>query len=144
MTRFVPQPPADGVLFMNSDNSYREIMVPCTCLSPEHNHIVFVSNDDGVVSVNVYTTVTTNYWSDWIKVKNNIESNTLQRVEWFIKGLINTIYRKLKLTKDVWFSTHLEYEADLLLTEQQAINYSAALKTAVEELAKLNNDTNFN
>jgi hypothetical protein len=98
--------PAHGILKLNDWGESIWYQVPCDCTDPDHTHTVEVEADDHSVSVTVHTTVKTRFWG---------------RGRW----------------RDIWSLLtrgYVEYEASVILKEQQALNYSAALTSAVNDV----------
>jgi hypothetical protein len=101
-----PEKPAEGILRLNNWGESIWYQVSCDCTDPDHAHTVEVEADDHSVSVTVHTTVKTRFWG---------------RRRW----------------QDIWSLLtrgYVEYEASVILKEQQAINYAAALTSAVNDV----------
>jgi hypothetical protein len=80
--------------------------VVCECQDADHDHNVWVEADNHCVTVTTYTTQKSRFWemSRW-------------RTIWLL------------LTKG-----YVEYEASIIMTQQQALNYAETLKTAISDL----------
>lgn len=102
------QQPAEGIVKTGEWTDAKSYRVVCTCGSDSHNHDLFVEADDHHVTVTLYTTVTSRFWS-----------MTRWKQIWKL------------LTKG-----YVEYQAELILTEQQAFNYSETLTQAVKDVEK--------
>jgi hypothetical protein len=98
--------PAQGILKLNNWGESVWYYVPCECTDPNHAHTIEVEADDNSVSVHIHTQVKTRFW----------QKNRWSEI-WNI------------LTKG-----YSEYEASVILTEQQAINYANALTSAVNDV----------
>jgi hypothetical protein len=98
--------PATGILKQNDFGDSIWYYVPCDCTDPDHSHSIDVEADEHSVSVHIYTTAKTKFWS-----KNRM------RQLWDI------------LTKG-----YAEFEVSVILTEQQAVNYANALTSAVNDV----------
>ena len=105
-TKLEPQAPAEGVLKRHSWGDAITYQVVCQCHDADHDHNVWIEADQGAVTVTTYTTQKSKPWS-------------LNR--WQV------IWRLL--TKG-----YVEYEANIIMTEQQALNYAETLKTAVKDV----------
>jgi hypothetical protein len=103
-----PQKPADGILKVNDFGDSMSYKITCQCGDDGHSHNVWVEADDGSVSVTIYTTAKSKWW----------ELNRWQKI-WTL------------LTKGF-----VEYESNVIMNEQQALNYSATLAEAVEQSKK--------
>jgi hypothetical protein len=100
------QIPAEGVLLQKDYGDAKVYKVACDCGSDEHSHSVWVEADETGVSVTVYTQQKTKWWvlNRWQKI-------------WTL------------LTKG-----YIEVESNLIMTEQQALNYAETLKKAVKDV----------
>lgn len=101
------QKPAEGILMSRDYGDTKTYIVPCDCCGSDCVHNVWVSADGpGTISVTIYNKLKTKWW----------KFNRFQ--------LIWTL-----LTKG-----YIEYEADILMTEQQALNYAETLKSAIKDV----------
>lgn len=104
------QKPAEGISLQKDYGDAVSYLVECNCTDPDHAHTIWVEHEKDMdyVTVTVYTKATTPFWSvsRWKTI-------------WSL------------LTKG-----YVEYETGIYLTEQQAINYSAALADAVKGVKK--------
>jgi hypothetical protein len=102
----MPQGPAEGILINRDFGDARQYSVICECGSADCSHRVWVEAEDIGVSVVTHTTQKTRFW----------EANRWQLV-WrlLVRG-------------------YVEYEAAIYMTEQQALNYAAALQSAVKDV----------
>lgn len=104
------QQPAEGVLKMNCWSDTQTYKVMCSCGDDEHNHNVWIEQDNMGVVVNVYTQVCSPWW----------KTNRFKTI-WTL------------LTQG-----YVEYETSLIMTEQQALNYAETLKTAIQDIKDKN------
>jgi|TARA_R110000803_G_C11702469_1_gene285687 hypothetical protein len=100
------QLPAEGVLKRNDWGDSISYQVVCQCHYADHDHSVWVEADNCDVTVTTYTTQQSKPWS----------LNRWQ-VIWCL------------LTKG-----YVEYEANIIMTEQQALNYATVLTQAVKDV----------
>lgn len=101
-----PQIPAEGI-YKNKDwGDAVTYSIACECSDPNHQHTVWIEADECGVSVTTYTTQKTKWW----------ELNRF-KIIWTL------------LTKG-----YVEYEANLIMTEQQALNYAETLKKAIKDV----------
>jgi hypothetical protein len=112
LTELNPQSPAEGILKRNDWGDAITYQVVCECQDANHDHNVWVEADDHRVTVTTYTTQKSKWWS----------LNRWQTI-WIL------------LTKG-----YIEYEANLIMTEQQTLNYAETLKKAVEDVKKFKQD----
>ena len=108
------QIPAEGILKTNDWGDSRVYKVVCNCGDDDHSHNVWVEADDHEVTVTVYTTVKTNFWS-----------KTCWQHIWTL------------LSKG-----YVDCETTVSMTEQQAINYAETLKSAVDDVKKFRSKNN--
>jgi hypothetical protein len=100
------QVPAEGILKRNNWGDAIAYQVACECQDANHDHNVWVEADDHRVTVTTYTTQKSKWWS----------LNRWQTI-WIL------------LTKG-----YVEYEANIIMTKQQALNYAETLKKAVQDV----------
>ena len=102
------QAPAEGILKRRDWGDALTYQVVCECHDSDHDHNVWVEADDNSVTVTTYTT---------------------QKSEWWKLNRWQTIW--ILLTKG-----YVKYEANIIMTEQQALNYAETLKAAVKQVKK--------
>ena len=100
------QIPAEGVLKRSEWGDTKCYQIVCECGDPDHDHSVWVEAEDTGVSVVVYTTNTSTFWS---------KSRWRQMRELLTKG-------------------YVKQEVSIQMSEQQALNYANALTTAVNDV----------
>lgn len=105
-TELTLQTPAEGVLKRNNYGDAITYQVVCECQDANHDHNVWVEADDHRVTVTTYTTQKSKCWS-------------LNRWQ--------TIWRLLT-------RGYVEYEANIIMTEQQTLNYAETLKKAIQDV----------
>ena len=101
-----PQKPAEGVLLHRDYGDSKMYTLTCECCDTSHAHQVWVEADDTGVTVTTYTQQKTKWW----------ELNRWQ-----------TIWRLLT-------TGYVEYEASIIMTEQQSLNYAETLKSAIQDV----------
>jgi hypothetical protein len=101
-----PQTPAEGIMLHKDFGDAKFYTVPCDCCGSNCAHEVCIEADDFGVTVTTYTQQKTNWWS-----KNRWQ------VIWQL------------LTRG-----YVKYEASIIMTEQQALNYSSVLVNAVSDV----------
>lgn len=101
--------PAEGILKQGTFGSRICYTIQCDCTDPDHNHWVEVEADDYSVSVNIYSNFHTKWWS----------KNRWKQI-WEI------------LTKG-----YSEMQSTIILKDQVAHNYAAAIKSAIKDVAEL-------
>jgi hypothetical protein len=100
------QIPAIGILKRNEWGHAKSYQIVCECGDPNHAHEMFIESDNNNITVTIYTTAKSKWWS----------LNRWQKM-WTL------------LTRG-----YIKYEADLIMNEQQALNYAETLKSAVNDV----------
>jgi hypothetical protein len=113
-TDLTPQTPAEGILKKNDWGDAKMYHVVCDCGQPDHEHNLWVEADETGISVTIYATVKSPWWS----------MNRFKQI-WslIIKG-------------------HLQHETVLTMNEQSAINYAETLKSAVKDVKEFRSKNN--
>lgn len=106
------QQPAEGIYKRNDWGDSVAYSVACHCGSDDCTHNVWVEADDNSVAVTTYTKQKTSWW----------KLNRWQKM-WTL------------LTKG-----YIEYEASIIMTKQQALNYAETLRVAIDQVEKFRND----
>lgn len=136
-----PQAPAEGILKTNDFGNSKWYQVVCGCGQSDHALTVEVEADEMGVSVNTYATVKTDYWTEEVKKRYDIDSPWLQEWDWFWKSFVNGFITRLRLTWDVWTKGYVRAETTVLMSEQQAINYAHTLTSAVKDVKLFRDET---
>jgi hypothetical protein len=102
----IAQFPAEGIMKTNDWGDSRVYRVACNCGDETHNHNVWVEADDHDITVTVYTTTKTNFWS---------------KTRWYHVWTL--------LTKG-----YIDTESTVCMSRQQAFNYSETLKNAINDV----------
>lgn len=136
-----PETPALGILKTNDYGDSKWYHVVCGCGQPDHTLTVEVEADETGVSVNTYATVKTDYWTEVVKKRYDIDSPWQQEWDWFWKELVNGLVSRLRLTWDIWVKGYVRAETTVLMSEQQAINYAHTLTSAVKDVKLFRDET---
>ena len=126
--------PAEGVLKRSDFGDTKFYQIVCGCGQEYHDHNVEVESSETGINVNIYATAKTNYWSELVEKRYDIDSPYLQEIDWFVKDLINGLWTRLKVTWQLWTTGAVTVETTIAMTEQQALNYAETLKNAVEDV----------
>jgi hypothetical protein len=102
----IAETPARSILKVNEWGASKMYKVVCECGSDDCTHTVDIEAEDTGVTVTIYTKTRTNFWS----------MNRWQHI-WTL------------LTKG-----HVDFETNIHLSEQSALNYSETLKQAVYDV----------
>jgi len=100
------QLPAEGIMQTNNWGDSKVYRVACNCGDESHNHNVWVEADEHDITVNIYTTGKTNFWS---------------KTRWYHIWTL--------LTKG-----YIDTESSVHMTRQQALNYATVLNSAVKDV----------
>lgn len=129
-----PELPAEGILKTGDFGDSKFYKVVCGCGQPDHEINFEVEAADTGVNVNTYLTAKSDYWSEDIKKRYDIDSPWLQEWDWFWKDLANGFVRRVKLTWSIWINGYVKTETTIAMSEQQALNYAETLKKAIEDV----------
>jgi hypothetical protein len=101
------QTPAEGILQTRDWEDTKTYLVPCDCCGSDCVHNVWVSADGpGTISVTIYNKLKTKWWQ----------------------------FNRWQLVWRLLTTGYVEYEADILMSEQQALNYAETLKSAIKDV----------
>lgn len=128
------QTPAEGILKRNDFGDSKYYQIVCGCGQEYHDHNVEVEADETGVNVNIYATVKTDYWSETIDKRYDIDNPWLQEFDWFWKNLVNGLVTRIKLTWELWTTGAVTTQTTIAMNEQQALNYSETLKSAIQDV----------
>ena len=142
------QIPAEGIMKTNDFGNSKWYKVVCSCGNDDDSIEFEVEADSIGVTVTTYNTQKTDWWTETVEKRYDIENPWLQEIDWFWKDVVNSIASRLKLTWQIWRHGYIKYQSTTIMTEQQAINYAETLKSAVldvklfreEELWKRNHE----
>ena len=102
----IAETPARGILKVNEWGSSKMYKVVCECGSDDCTHTIDIVAEDTGVTVTIYTTTRTNFWS-------------------------------MSRWKHIWtllVNGHVDFETNIHLSEQSALNYGETLKQAVQDV----------
>lgn len=136
------QMPAEGIMRTHDYGDSKYYKVNCGCGQPWHEHEFEVEADECGVNVNLDVTLKTDYWTEWITQRYNIENKVLQEADWFIKEFINGFIRKVKLSWELWTTGAITSNTTIHMTQQQALNYAETLKSAIKDVEEFRNKKN--
>lgn len=126
--------PAEGIMKTGEYGDSKFYKVVCGCGQSDHDINFEVEVDECGVNVNTYVDVKTDYWSESVKKRYDIDNPYLQELDWSVKDIWNGFITRLKLTWAVWIKGYLRCETTITMTEQQALNYAETLKSAIKEV----------
>jgi hypothetical protein len=132
------QAPAEGIMKTGDYGDSKFYKVVCGCGQPDHDLDFEVEAEEMGISVNTHVHAKTDYWSESVKKRYDIDNPYLQELDWTLKDMWNGFITRLKLTWAVWTKGYLKCETTVLMSEQQALNYAETLKSAIEDVKQFN------
>jgi hypothetical protein len=126
--------PAEGILKRSDFGDSKFYQVVCGCGQEYHDHNFEVEAADTGINVNVYLTVKTNYWSETVEKRYDIDNPWHQEFDWFWKDLVNSVVCKVKVTWELWTTGAVTAQTTIAMSEQQALNYAETLKQAIQDV----------
>ena len=134
------QTPAEGIMITGDYGDSKFYKVVCGCGQPDHDIDFEVEAAETGVNVNTYVTAKTDFWTESIKKRYDINDPYLQELDWALKDMWNGFVSRLKLTWQVWTKGYVRCETTIAMTEQQALNYAETIKSAITEVKKINKE----
>ncbi len=128
------QKPAQGIMMTNDFGDSKFYKVVCGCGQDDHDVDFEVEACDTGINVNTYVTVKTDYWTETVNKRYDIDNIWLQEWDWFWKGLVNGFVTRVKLTWTVWTQGYIKTETTIAMNEQQALNYAETIKSAIQDV----------
>jgi hypothetical protein len=126
--------PALGIMKTGEFGDSKFYKVVCGCGQPDHDIDFEVEADETGVNVNTYVTAKTDYWSEAVKKRYDIDNEWQQEWDWFWKDLWNGLVTRVKITWLVWTKGYVETQTTIAMSEQQALNYAETLKSAIQDV----------
>ena len=128
------QQPAEGILLHKDYGDAKHYQITCDCGQPDHNHNVWVEADETGITVQTFVTVKSDYWSETVTPRYDIDSIWLQEIDWALKGIVNGFINRVKLTWTLWTKGYIQTETALCMSKQQTLNYADVLQLAVKDV----------
>jgi len=132
------QAPAEGIMMTGDYGNSKFYKVVCGCGQPDHDLDFEVEAEETGISVNTYVHAKTDYWSESVKKRYDIDTVWMQEWDWFWKDIWNGLVTRLKLTWTVWTKGYVKCETTVLMSEQQALNYAETIKSAINDVKAFN------
>lgn len=131
-----PQEPAEGIMTTYNAPGFKMYHIECNCGNPDDAIDFIVEENAGEVSVQTYTLQKTAWWQDPFNQKKSfdIKNEWLYNINYYVRGFLNAISHRIKITWDVWVNGRVKYSQTTYMTAQQALNYSQTLRQAVENV----------
>lgn len=134
------QTPAEGIMKTNDFGNSKYYKVVCGCGQSDHDLDVEVEADECGVTVNTYVTVKTDYWTESVKKRYDIDNPYLQELDWTVKDIVNGFVTRIKLTWQVWIKGYLNCQTTTIMSKQQVLNYAETLKSAIKDVETFEQD----
>ena len=131
-----PEQPAEGILKRSDFGDTKFYQIVCGCGQEYHDHNVEVEAADTGINVNIYASAKTDYWTETVKKRFDIDSPWQQEFDWFWKDLVNGFVQRIKVTWEVWTTGAVTAQSTIAMSKQQALNYSEILKSAIKDVEK--------
>jgi hypothetical protein len=126
--------PALGIMKTGEFGDSKFYKVVCGCGQPDHDIDFEVESDETGVNVNTYITAKTDYWTETVKKRYDIDNPHLQEWDWFWKDIVNGFVRRLTMTWEIWTHGYIRTQTTIAMSEQQALNYTETLKSAIQDV----------
>lgn len=136
------QKPAEGVMLTHDFGDSKYYRVDCNCGNEDDRIEVSIFLDDfDEIIIEFEATEKTDWWKKlWKYDVYEIDNPWLFSIVNSLQELVNGIAHRLRVTRDVWFRGYVTYSSSTILSEQTALNFSAALASAVREIEKRNKE----
>lgn len=131
------QEPAEGILKINDWGNAKMYTVRCTCGNPDDDVDFEVEADDVGIHIYTYTKQKTEYWADQYgqnKSYSRFDNTFLYQFDYMVRGFLNALHNRIKMTYKIWVHGYVEYSQNLIMTEQQALNYATTLTNAINDV----------
>lgn len=128
------QTPAEGIMKTNDFGDSKFYKVVCGCGQPDHDIDFEVEAADTGINVNTYVTVKTDWWTQTVEKRYDIDNPYLQELDWAVKDIINGFVTRLKLTWTVWTKGYIRCDSTIAMSKQQTLNYAETLKSAIQDV----------
>jgi hypothetical protein len=126
--------PAQGIMKTGEFSDSKFYKVVCGCGQPDHDIDFEVEADETGVNVNTYVTAKTDYWTETVKKRYDIDNPYLQELDWTLKDIVSGFFRRLKMTWEIWTQGYITTQTTIAMSEQQALNYAETLKSAIKDV----------
>lgn len=131
-----PQEPAVGIMQTHNSPDFKMYHVECSCGNSDDAIDFTVEEDAGEVIVQTFTVQKTAWWKDPFQQRKSyeIENEFLYQLNYYVRGFLNAMAHRLRITWDVWVHGYVRYSQSTIMTPQQALNYSDTLRQAVKNV----------
>jgi hypothetical protein len=144
MKKLTAQKPAQGILQTHAFGDSMHYAITCECGHPDDmiDFSIELEADDYNIVLNTEFTPRIAYWERLISDCSSFENPWLYSIDGSIRGIINHLYFKVRMTYDIWFTGHIKYHQTTVMTEQQALNYAAIINQSIKDLRKFREKEN--
>jgi len=101
-----PELPAEGILKRNDYGDSKTYSIPCSCGCDNGTHNLWVEADKFGINVTTYQQLKTKWWA----------------------------FNRFQIIWKLLTKGYVEYEACIIMTKQQALNYAETLRVAVKDV----------
>jgi hypothetical protein len=131
-----PMFPAEGIVLNKDFGNSKFYTVECSCgNSDDQISFEVESNPHGEISVNTWTVQKTSWWDDPFNVsETELDGTFLSDLEYATRSILNSLAHRFKITWQVWTKGYVKYSSTTVMTKQQALNYSATLVKAINDV----------
>lgn len=142
MDNLQSEKPAIGILKSHDFGDSIFYSVPCQCGNPDDmiDFSLELEADSWNIVLNTAFTPKTAYWNRLVDDNGNFESSWLWSIDNKIRSLINGLYSRIIVTYEVWTTGYVKYYQSTIMSEQQALNYAAAINQSIQDLRKFKKD----
>lgn len=128
------QTPAQGILMSGDYGDSKFYKVVCSCGQSDHDIDFEVEACETGININSYISAKSDYWTETVAKRYDIDNTWLQEWDWFWKDLVNGFARRVKLTWTIWTQGYVKTETTIAMSEQQALNYAETIKSAIQDV----------
>jgi hypothetical protein len=123
----VAQVPAEGISAYRVSDEWKWYNISCECGCNNSFSMMIEVDEHGLITTTFCADTKTNHWyAHWdVSYKENA-------VLLWIKQFYNNWYNRLAICWNALVHGYMETSSDIILTNQQALNISEALKTAIK------------
>lgn len=127
------QAPAEGILKRGDFGNSKFYHVACSCGNDDDAIEFEVEADETGVSVNTWITQKSDYWTEEFSPSNDSDPY-VEEVEHFWYSFWNGLFRRVRLTWQIWRHGYVKCQSTTIMSEQQALNYAETLKSAINDV----------
>lgn len=131
--------PATGIMKKADYGDAIQYEIECECGSKDHYHLVWIEADEVGVAVNIFIESTTDYWTEYVNQSSRTKNDFLYRARWNLAYIVNETLRRTKLIWTVLTKGYVNYHSNIILNQQQAVNYAEAIKKALRDVERFKN-----